>query len=263
MAGVDSIAASGNPQLTGHVTVSEGSGITLTQVGQDIEVAVTPLEPTAGMRAWYDANDTGTLTIVSNRVSQWNDKSGNVLHLTQGTAADRPFYNAAPRTINGIICPEFTPTVEFMDSALSTSDRTSTHFLVALADDFASERTALGSLTAGGGGFELHFNSNSVRIAKAGVAFLWDNGMFTTPTNPFLLCIRMSATALNVVSGGGFQSLAEATTFTAGQTLRLGTEPTGAQPWDGLIGEYLVYDTTLADADMQHNLLYLYDKWFN
>lgn len=37
---VDSIAASGNPQLTGDVTVSEGTGIVLTQAGQDIEIAL-------------------------------------------------------------------------------------------------------------------------------------------------------------------------------------------------------------------------------
>lgn len=37
--GVTSIAKSGDSGLTGAVTLSEGSGVTLTQVGQDIEVA--------------------------------------------------------------------------------------------------------------------------------------------------------------------------------------------------------------------------------
>ncbi|MCI0408845.1 MAG: hypothetical protein L0191_09820 [Acidobacteria bacterium] len=36
---VDSIAVTGAPQLTGDVTLSEGAGVTLTQVGQDIEIA--------------------------------------------------------------------------------------------------------------------------------------------------------------------------------------------------------------------------------
>lgn len=44
MAGVDSISAQGEAQLTGHVTVSEGSGIELTQVGQDIEIALAAPE---------------------------------------------------------------------------------------------------------------------------------------------------------------------------------------------------------------------------
>ena len=37
--GVDSLAKDGDTQLTGDVTLSEGSNITLTQVGQDIEIA--------------------------------------------------------------------------------------------------------------------------------------------------------------------------------------------------------------------------------
>lgn len=37
--GVTSLSESGQPALTGAVTFSEGSGVTLTQVGQDIEIA--------------------------------------------------------------------------------------------------------------------------------------------------------------------------------------------------------------------------------
>ena len=41
--GVDSVAVAGSPStpLTGDVTLSEGSNVTLTQVGQDIEIAAT------------------------------------------------------------------------------------------------------------------------------------------------------------------------------------------------------------------------------
>lgn len=43
---------------------------------------------------WLDANDASSLTIVSNAVSQWNDKSGTSRHLSQSTASQRPAYNA-------------------------------------------------------------------------------------------------------------------------------------------------------------------------
>ena len=42
--------------------------------------------------AWYDASDTGTITVVSGKVSQWNDKSGNGFNASQATAGNRPFY---------------------------------------------------------------------------------------------------------------------------------------------------------------------------
>jgi hypothetical protein len=43
---------------------------------------------------WYDASDSASITHVAGAVSQWNDKSGNADHLTQGTAANQPTYSA-------------------------------------------------------------------------------------------------------------------------------------------------------------------------
>jgi hypothetical protein len=43
---------------------------------------------------WYDASDAASITHVAGAVSQWNDKSGNADHLTQGTAANQPTYSA-------------------------------------------------------------------------------------------------------------------------------------------------------------------------
>lgn len=62
MSCVDSISAEGEAQLVGDVTVSAGGGITLTQVGQDIEIATedlgNPTYATAGVAA---ASSGGTL----------------------------------------------------------------------------------------------------------------------------------------------------------------------------------------------------------
>lgn len=43
---------------------------------------------------WLDAADAATITLNGSTVSQWNDKSGNGFHLTQGTAANQPTYSA-------------------------------------------------------------------------------------------------------------------------------------------------------------------------
>jgi hypothetical protein len=49
---------------------------------------------------WLDASDAATITEVSGAVSQWDDKSGNDRHATQGTAAARPVIASA--AINGL-----------------------------------------------------------------------------------------------------------------------------------------------------------------
>lgn len=50
--------------------------------------------------AWYDASDTDSLTLVSGRVSQWNDKSGNNRHAFQNTADHRPAYRVSDTQLN-------------------------------------------------------------------------------------------------------------------------------------------------------------------
>lgn len=222
-----------------------------------------PTAPVAGMEAWYDAADTGTLTVVSNRISQWDDKSGNGYDLTQGTSGDRPYYDGTPRSINGIICLETTGSAEYMESSLSMSDRTSTHFFVGLLDAF--DRGPFGSVGGSGGfGVQVYSTSNlGIRAVKEGVTFLSGSTyMMPAAGTPFIFCVRLSATAWDASVGGMTSaSLADSESFTASRTFRIGAENSLTVPWDGLIGEYLNYSTTLSDADMYETLSYLTNKW--
>jgi len=52
--------------------------------------------------AWYDAMDSATITLGSQGVSNWSDKSGNENHLTQGTASNEPLYNASDSNLNDL-----------------------------------------------------------------------------------------------------------------------------------------------------------------
>lgn len=89
-AGVSSIAKSGDTPLTGAVTLSEGSNITLTQVGQDIEIASTggggggdvygPASATDNAVALFDTT-TGKL-LKNSRLLY--DNSGDALSVTGG-----------------------------------------------------------------------------------------------------------------------------------------------------------------------------------
>jgi hypothetical protein len=52
----------------------------------------TPANITTAL--WLDADDSGTITLDSGAVSEWQDKSGNARHGTQSTAIRRPVVNA-------------------------------------------------------------------------------------------------------------------------------------------------------------------------
>jgi hypothetical protein len=68
---------------------------------------------------WLDAADATTVTTVSGAVSQWNDKSGNGRNATQGTAGNRPVYQASAQ--NGLNAVRFTAASSHSLSAGTTS----------------------------------------------------------------------------------------------------------------------------------------------
>jgi hypothetical protein len=43
-----------------------------------------------GLELWLDSNDSETITLNGGTVSQWDDKSGNNYHVSQGTASNQP-----------------------------------------------------------------------------------------------------------------------------------------------------------------------------
>ena len=77
---------------------------------------------------WLDAADASTVTTVSGAVSQWNDKSGNSRHVSQGTAGNRPV--VATASVNSLNTILFTQTStlsgsikELRSSAAYTANR--------------------------------------------------------------------------------------------------------------------------------------------
>ncbi len=64
-------------------------------------------------QGWYDASDLSTITDSGGSVSQWDDKSGNGLHLSQGTGSAQP--ETGSEKINGLNALDFV--LDFMKTA--------------------------------------------------------------------------------------------------------------------------------------------------
>lgn len=64
---------------------------------------------------WFDAMDVATVTLISGRVSQWNDKSGNARNVSQTSTFAQPTWNNAG--LNG------KPSIRFDNNFYSTSAR--------------------------------------------------------------------------------------------------------------------------------------------
>jgi hypothetical protein len=52
--------------------------------------------------AWFDASDASTITESANKVSQWDDKSGNSKHAVQATGSQQPTYKPTDANMNGM-----------------------------------------------------------------------------------------------------------------------------------------------------------------
>lgn len=79
--------------LTNSITTSLTTGIIAVQGEGFVPTDLTDLA------AWYDASDVSTITETGGSVSQWDDKSGNDYHATQGVGAEQPV--TGTRTLNG------------------------------------------------------------------------------------------------------------------------------------------------------------------
>ena len=78
---------------------------------------------------WHDASDSSSITKDgSNKVSQWNDKSGNAHHLTQSSASNKPLWTSASR--NGLDIIDFQGTVLMKHTAFTVEAQPLTLFLV-------------------------------------------------------------------------------------------------------------------------------------
>jgi len=94
------------PLQTVSTLVASGVWDLTTQQQQRGSGAWTASLPvTSGLRAWFDASNSGSITSSAGLVSQWNDVSGNGRHLTSASAG-RP--STGTNTQNGLNVLTFT-----------------------------------------------------------------------------------------------------------------------------------------------------------
>ena len=67
---------------------------------------------------WLDAADASTITLNGSAVSQWNDKSGNALHISQSTATQQPAYTLSGLSNRNIITFNGTSDILFRTTGL-------------------------------------------------------------------------------------------------------------------------------------------------
>ena len=249
-----------------------------------------PFVPTSisGLKLWLDASDTSTISLSGSAVTQWNDKSGNSYNFNQSTAGNRPL--SGTRTINSKNVIDFDGTDDrlvsmsaksvwvFMHSANSTyfwagvSDTTNAdNYLMADSVGTGSQRGWVSGISSSA---KVTVSAYSGNAAGAAGAVL--EGVTTTSytTSPFYQTVKTSPTAATAdrakiaINAGSFEGTniytATASTSDSPNDMSIGSvifSGTWYGPFNGGMGEIIVYDSILSAGDITKVQTYLASKW--
>jgi hypothetical protein len=226
-------------------------------------VASGPTPPVAGVTAWWDASNAGSITQSGGLVSQWNDLSGNGYHLTQGTGSLQLTTGANTQNSLNVLTTDGT---NYMTNAsLTTAPGTARTLLVAANVADTSKRTFIGPTssgglncytTTGGGGFlQLGMDKSFVS------AYPGDTNVTSPATwHVFEFELQNGTSQHYWVDGASTGTGSGTTTLGATSTFQMGANE-GGEMFSGYIAEILIYDAVLSTGDRQTVEAYLKAKW--
>lgn len=209
---------------------------------------------------WLDASDTATITNAgAGAVSQWNDKSGNARHMTQGTSGNRPLTGTTTQNSKNVIV--FDGTDDFLATGDLTLPQPASFYIVAEVTTNTASDTSL----MAGGNFAYYF-------ARTASTYFWKSysGANLNSSTANDLAVHQFTVLHNGASGDirlDGASIASGNTSTAsltgaaGHVLTVGAAPAAAQPFTGFVAEMLAFSSSLASSDQLNLEAYLKAKW--
>jgi len=233
----------------------------------------------AQLQLWLDSADLGTITSSSGAVSQWNDKSGNAFHVSQGTAGNRPTTGTV--TLNGLNAIDFDGNDGLnrtTSAALGQNVTGLTMYAVHRYDTFPALGT-VGEVIRITTGANLNtrciFRTTNNSLLETGGRTLDADAFVTvsstaqtvaTPTiqvGVFDYANRRCFQYVNGVLNGFADPFQTATTTsnTAAQRLGIGNNAQGSNYYDGIICEVLVYHARHNEPEIRAVESYLNRKW--
>ena len=205
----------------------------------------------AGLQFWIDSSDGSTFTYSSGvEVSQWNDKSGNARHVSQGTVGKQPSRNT---TRNSLDTVAFTAANgdELLSGAISMTRPVTVFGVTRYSDINTSSHVimrlgTLGSVYTNTGNFKMW---SGLSINAGADDALWH--YFTWVFNGASSSIRKNG---SLAVSGNTGANTTAIDIVVGSDL-------GVSYWDGDIAEILIYNSVLGTIDRDNVEAYLASKW--
>lgn len=209
---------------------------------------------------WFDADDSETLIESVGGVEQWMDKSGNDLHLTQNSESQKPA--SGTRTWNGLNVLDFDGNSSIgINTFVAQENQPNTIFIVGAWDDPDSGASEF--MYSGG----VSNRRNALLKDPAGLYDVFAGSELKNKQSNALTHVHevrynfgSSAHYLDgVLIASGSAGTEALRGFTVGAD-HLGGAGNGAM--DGFVGEIIVFNRLLTDADRTAVYEYLDKKWY-
>ena len=209
---------------------------------------------------WLDSSNTATLTVSANKVSRWNDPSGNGNYADQTTASLQPTY--IPSKVNGKGIVDFGDSVYF--SGTQTQPWMQMRDATGAVLHISTIRTVFWVLgmDSGTNGFLLGDDVN-YHFHRGTANQIWEapNGWASTNIrngSTYLNGVKVDGTTTVLPTAFSMVSLVTTANVQASLIARDRTYRSGGIK----LGEVLIYDRPLTDAERVSVEAYLHTKWF-
>lgn len=227
--------------------------------------AISRMPPVADYYTWYDSAHFASLTIVSDLITTWADRSSNAFDMVQATSTAQPGYNASRyRKINGITVPDFdTADVLRNQDADIGGTTTLTGFAVVEGDTLGGGdyRFVMGH-TPFSNGFEWGIFNGSYGFGRSGSGFQNMTAKLPQVGKPTSFGAAYDGSTIKFFADNSRQSIAQVWGAGAtGQGIAIGKNDFSGQEFDGAIAEVLIYLRTLDDNEINKTQSYLMNKW--
>lgn len=263
------------------ITITVGGGLTYTSstsggyttvqftAGTDtIEFFWNP-KTYSGLELWLDSNDSETITLNGGTVSQWDDKSGNNYHVSQGTASNQP--TLTPNALNSRDVLRFDGG-DWLQNLVATPVGGSTNRTIFIVANYTGSGIDgidyllyLGTAAASPSYGSIFGISQEIAVRVSNGNRIWttsagaDHMILTVSldgTNNTDVSAWQNGAALTISSTFGSQTINTNSRFYVG-----GPTSTVGNLLEGDIAEVLVYSSALSTSQRQQVESYLSNKW--
>lgn len=225
--------------------------------------------------AWFDGNDSDTMTLSSNIASAWADKSGNNNTLNSAQLSNLPAGGFSPlytaNAVNGLGSVYFDGSNDYMfvNSGMGLASAVGyTSFIVLSPRYLNAQQVAVGLQTSSGTYDFLAWwlSLDTFRIAFDGGGNGQTNTTSRNDNRPIIHSIVRNGTSANAY----LNNLQYATNVTVASTVNsgvarlgvgAGTYSNGTDPYKGYVCEIIIYNRALSTTERSQVQNYLSNKW--